>query len=161
MPLHFNLSHSHNLALCGVARSAIGVDLEQLRPLDNALNLAQRFFAPAESARLEQLTPGELASGFFRHWVCKEAYVKAIGQGLAHQLDQVQISFQSQAQLILPAASDIEQPSEQPNTEQLNNLAKTWTLRELTPQAQTVAAVVTQTLPTSWHFWQGHWNFVE
>ncbi|HUP42520.1 MAG TPA: 4'-phosphopantetheinyl transferase, partial [Thermoanaerobaculia bacterium] len=47
--LRFNLSHSANGALLAVARGReLGVDLEAIRPMDDAEALVERFFHPAE-----------------------------------------------------------------------------------------------------------------
>lgn len=49
--LQFNLAHSDDLMLLAVTRvSAIGVDVERLRPLNEAENIAERFFRPAKAA---------------------------------------------------------------------------------------------------------------
>jgi 4'-phosphopantetheinyl transferase len=48
--LNFNLSHSGDLALIGLGLgSAIGVDVEQVRPAPELESVARRFFRPEES----------------------------------------------------------------------------------------------------------------
>jgi len=80
--LCFNLSHSAELALCALAPGTeLGVDVEAHRPLDDMDALAERFFAPAEVAWLQQ--QADRMAAFFRLWTCKEAYVKALGLGLS------------------------------------------------------------------------------
>lgn len=92
--LQFNISHSHELALCAITASrAIGVDIEYLRPLPDAEPLAQRFFSKAEHARIQVLPVDEQAQVFFRLWTGKEAYLKATGKGLSHPLNQVEIVY--------------------------------------------------------------------
>ena len=92
--LQFNISHSHELALCAITASrAIGVDIEYLRPLPDAEPLAQRFFSKAEHARIQALPADEQAQVFLRLWTGKEAYLKATGKGLSHPLNQVEVIY--------------------------------------------------------------------
>ena len=84
----FNLSHSHELALCAVASGGeIGVDVEWQRHLAQH-DLAQRFFSPSESSALQQLEETRRHAGFFACWTRKEAYIKAKGLGLSLPLDR-------------------------------------------------------------------------
>ncbi len=81
--LEFNLSHSQDAAIFAVARHAIGVDLEAIRPVQYALSVAEGFFTPAEIAALRLEPPDQLSEAFLRCWTRKEAYVKASGHGLS------------------------------------------------------------------------------
>jgi 4'-phosphopantetheinyl transferase len=87
-PLHFNLSHSHGVVACAVTRDGpVGVDVELAERRLEFLALAGRYFAPAEVEYLGRLGAGELPAAFFAVWTLKEAFVKAIGQGLSFPLD--------------------------------------------------------------------------
>jgi 4'-phosphopantetheinyl transferase len=81
--LTFNLSHSADLALIGIAADAeIGVDLEQIRDEPDFTEIARWFFAAAEVEELNRL-PSELRTrAFLSSWTRKEAYAKARGEGL-------------------------------------------------------------------------------
>ena len=81
--LHFNLSHSGELALCAVADREVGVDLEQLEHHDDMQRVAQHFFSEVEARTLGTLSGMDRTHFFFRTWVRKEAYLKASGEGLA------------------------------------------------------------------------------
>ncbi len=95
--LSFNLSHSQGLALYAITRTSfIGIDIEYLRPLSDALQLAKRFFSPREYQAIAQLSPPEQQRAFFRAWTAKEAYLKATGSGLSGGLEKVEISTQSE-----------------------------------------------------------------
>ena len=91
-PLFFNLSHAGDFVLLGVSnRSEIGVDIEKIKKLD-CLNLAKRFFHLLEIDFLKQekdLKKQERL--FFKLWVYKEAYLKAIGLGISYGLDRFAI----------------------------------------------------------------------
>jgi len=83
--LCFNLTHTDGLAICLVSRAGeVGVDAEETsRTVDVAL-VARHFLSRHQQARLARLSPHERAARFFEQWVLKEAYVKAIGTGLAY-----------------------------------------------------------------------------
>jgi 4'-phosphopantetheinyl transferase len=81
--LQFSMSHSHFLGLYAVARDRrVGVDVERVRKGKAYSRLADRYFGAAEIGQLDA-TPAHLREPFFlRLWTRKEAYVKAIGDGL-------------------------------------------------------------------------------
>ncbi len=84
----FNLSHTRGLAAAALAwRGAVGVDVEAVDAAKADLAIAQNYFAPAEVAMLRRTPPAGRPLCFFRLWTLKEAYVKAIGAGLAAPLD--------------------------------------------------------------------------
>jgi 4'-phosphopantetheinyl transferase len=92
--LRFNLSHSVGLALLAVTREReIGIDLEYQRPGIASEGIAERFFSPAEVKSLRGLPKGMQTDSFFRCWTRKEAYIKAIGEGLSFPLDQFRVSL--------------------------------------------------------------------
>ncbi|MHC5725109.1 MAG: 4'-phosphopantetheinyl transferase HetI, partial [Nostoc sp.] len=91
--LAFNLSHSQELGLCAVnCTRPIGVDLEYIRPMSDLEALAKRFFLRREYEMLRSLSPNQQQEIFFRYWTCKEAYLKATGDGLS-QLEQIEVSL--------------------------------------------------------------------
>jgi 4'-phosphopantetheinyl transferase len=92
--LQFNVSHSGELALIAAGwRRAVGVDVEQWRPLPDMAAIAARVFAPAERHTLAGLAEAERSAAFFRCWTRKEAFIKATGLGLAQPLDRFVVSL--------------------------------------------------------------------
>ena len=80
----FNLSHAEDRLLVAVdPRREVGVDLERLRPIAEALDIARRCFDPAEVETLLRAAPGVAPEIFLRSWTRREAYLKALGIGLA------------------------------------------------------------------------------
>jgi 4'-phosphopantetheinyl transferase len=71
----------------------VGVDVEWLRPVPDAEQIAARYFAPGENDLLRALPPGTRLQAFFNCWTRKEAYVKALGNGLAQALDAFEVSL--------------------------------------------------------------------
>jgi 4'-phosphopantetheinyl transferase len=85
--IHFNLSHSGDLALIAVAVGLrVGVDLESVRERSDALEIARTYWASAEQDALRQVPPAEQCRTFYRLWTRKEAVLKATGQGITDGL---------------------------------------------------------------------------
>ncbi len=127
--LSFNLTHSHNLALLAVTQSArIGVDLELIADADYS-TIAQQFFAANELHALNALPPNQRRAAFYRCWVCKEAFIKARGEGLNLALDRFAVSVTpDEPAALLHVAGDAGE-------------ARHWQFATLTPAAGFVAAL--------------------
>jgi 4'-phosphopantetheinyl transferase len=94
--LEFNLAHSEGQMLIAVTESTrVGVDLECVRELPDAAELVRSFFSAREIAEFEALPNKERSVAFFRLWTCKEAWLKATGEGIANLLRQVEVSVLS------------------------------------------------------------------
>ncbi|MBE9249740.1 4'-phosphopantetheinyl transferase superfamily protein [Dolichospermum sp. LEGE 00240] len=133
--LLFNLSHSQDLALLGVSyQHQIGVDLEYIRTMSDLEGLAKRFFSAREYEYLRLLSPAQQQQIFFRYWTCKEAYLKATGDGLV-QLEEIEIDLTPNQPSKLLVSGD-------------------WSLRELTPANNFAAAVVVAGSNIHLHFWE-------
>jgi phosphopantetheinyl transferase len=75
-----SVSHSGDLVCCAIAeRGSIGVDVEVGRRRTAVTAIADRYFTAAEARWLE----AEPEQRFRMLWVLKEAYLKALGVGLA------------------------------------------------------------------------------
>ena len=85
----FNLSNTHGLVACAVARTeSIGVDVENHTRTTEPTQIADRFFSKPEVKALMALPEEEQRERFFSLWTLKEAYIKARGMGLAIPLGQ-------------------------------------------------------------------------
>ena len=94
-PIQFSLAHTTELVLYAFARHRpIGIDIEQVRDLPDALRVAERFFSPNESAALRALPAVRQAEGFLNCWTRKEAYLKARGEGLTAAPDRFDVSLE-------------------------------------------------------------------
>jgi 4'-phosphopantetheinyl transferase len=99
--LRFSVSRSQDVAVYAVSPGGqVGIDVERLDESVEADQLAERFFAPAESAHIRGLPPEEKASAFLNYWVSKEAYVKATGLGLNLPLNSFEVSLSGRPRLI-------------------------------------------------------------
>jgi len=86
--LNFSMAKSGARLLLGFASACeVGVDLEPTqRRAGHPLGIARRYFSVDEFTALSNLSPTRLDEAFLRTWACKEAVVKASGQGIANQL---------------------------------------------------------------------------
>jgi 4'-phosphopantetheinyl transferase len=92
--LRFNVAHSQDLALYAFALGrGIGVDLERIHPMSDADQLAASFFSLGENSAYQSLPSDEREEAFFRCWTRKEAYLKALGEGLTRPLGGFDVSL--------------------------------------------------------------------
>jgi 4'-phosphopantetheinyl transferase len=76
--LQFNVSHSGSAAMIAIARETdVGIDVEQIKERDRRDGIAKRVFTLREREAIDS------DEAFYRHWVAKEAFVKATSRGIA------------------------------------------------------------------------------
>jgi len=81
--IHFNISHSAELGVFAFAPDrAVGVDVENERPVRRLLDVAQRFMSEDEIRSLAATAPEDRDAAFLRSWVVREARLKAEGKGV-------------------------------------------------------------------------------
>lgn len=89
----FNISHSHDMALIAITLDLdIGVDIEKIREEVKFEKLAQHYFSQNEYEALQKLPKQQLPRAFYACWTRKEAFVKALGKGIAFGLAQFSVS---------------------------------------------------------------------
>ena len=91
--LHFNLSHCADLGLIGLCLDGpIGVDIEP-QGRDSDLSECESIFChPLEIQKLPE-NGLERAKRLLEIWTAKEALLKALGTGLMHHPESVQVSL--------------------------------------------------------------------
>jgi 4'-phosphopantetheinyl transferase len=90
----FNMSHSGGLAVFAfTAGCEVGVDVEHIRPLQDMQRIAERFFCSEEAQELMALPANQRDHGFYLGWTRKEAYIKAIGDGLSAPLNDFRLTL--------------------------------------------------------------------
>ena len=128
--VRFNLAHSRGLALYAITYDReVGIDLEHIRPMPDAEQIAARFFSSREVAAFRTTPPNKKLLAFFNCWTRKEAYLKANGDGLAQPLDQFEVSLA---------------PGEPARLLRIHNdpqAASRWSIQELTPATGYAAAI--------------------
>ncbi len=92
--LQFSVSHSGDCCMLALRLDyTIGIDVEEVRDLPQAINIAKSYFTPAESRALAALQGAAQREAFFVWWTHKEAAIKATGQSLAADLGRVEFDF--------------------------------------------------------------------
>jgi 4'-phosphopantetheinyl transferase len=138
-PLTFNLSHTQGLVACAIAAGApVGVDVESIeRTVDE--RVARRFFSTEETSALVHCRPAaRRTSRFFDLWTLKEAYIKAIGQGLSHPLNTIVFAIGDDGAITFLPPPEVD--------------AASWSFRLFAPTAHhrlAVAVATTSDAPTS------------
>lgn len=91
--LTFNSSHSGDWILHAFANGvSVGIDVEKLDPrIERCLDDYLVALAPEERVALEQCPPARRSFQFVRCWVRKEAYLKALGDGLQRAPELVSV----------------------------------------------------------------------
>jgi 4'-phosphopantetheinyl transferase len=93
-PLFFNLSHTGDYLLIAVSdQPQIGVDIEQIRSRPGLADIAQRCFSTQELNHWQSLPENQRLALFYRLWTKKEAFVKAVGRGLALGLEHCALAI--------------------------------------------------------------------
>ena len=89
--INFNLSHSGSLAACAIFKNEVGIDIQQISEVSDALMKKvttgreyELLYALDESARLDM---------FFRIWTIKESCLKFLGEGLGVAMSRLEVSF--------------------------------------------------------------------
>jgi 4'-phosphopantetheinyl transferase len=91
-----SFSSSGGVFTAGISRGTqLGIDVERLRELPDALEIAERFFHRNEVALLHRLPRSEVSSALIRLWSAKEACLKAVGLGMVHGPKEFVFSFNS------------------------------------------------------------------
>jgi 4'-phosphopantetheinyl transferase len=92
--LHFNLSHTKNFLSIGFASDfPVGIDIEQMKPLKNHLEIAKRFFSKSEVEQLLSFPADKILDGFYSCWTAKEAVIKLSGEGLSFPLKEFDVEL--------------------------------------------------------------------
>jgi 4'-phosphopantetheinyl transferase len=130
--IHFNVSHSEDLALIAVTRiGPVGVDVECIRPVRDMDHLVERFFSSRENGLFQALRDEDKPAAFFNLWTRKEALLKATGAGIT-RLSTVEVSFLAgERPRVLAFDGDPEK-------------AREWQLEECAPEPGYAGAVAIQ-----------------
>jgi 4'-phosphopantetheinyl transferase len=92
--LSFNVSHSGSLAVFAVANGfEVGVDVEEIHPINDLKATASIFLSPDELAEFEALPAATKMERFYTLWTCKEAILKALGSGFSSPVSNILETF--------------------------------------------------------------------
>jgi 4'-phosphopantetheinyl transferase len=131
--LEFNLTHTRRLVLAAFARGCrVGIDVEWLREINEFNEIAARFFTAGENAALGNIPENKRLAAFYEYWTCKEAFIKAIGEGVSHPLDSFEIEFKDEG---APHLHRLDQQASD---------SKLWTIKIFKPGAGYSAALAVE-----------------
>jgi len=128
--LEFSVSRSSNCCMLAVQLDhSIGIDIEKVRDLPQAIDIVQSYFTPVESKALSALRGAARRDAFFALWTHKEAMVKGLGISLAAHLGRIEFDLDPIGGLRL-VAWDRDQ-----------SVAQKWSVVRLDPAPGYVAAI--------------------
>lgn len=97
--LHFNTSHSGDWVLHAIDNAApVGVDVEAVRAELADIDQFKWVLSAEELASLLDTPTMDRAHAFAKVWVRKEAYVKAVGEGMSRSLPDISITVDANGQ---------------------------------------------------------------
>jgi 4'-phosphopantetheinyl transferase len=111
-----------------------------MRPLPDMDDLAQRFFSSEERSQIASIPREQSERAFFACWTRKEAYLKAVGNGLSTRLDSFCMMVS---------------PTESAGLLQINgdtHAAQAWTLQDLMLVSDYAAAIAYRRAPRPLRF---------
>lgn len=104
--IQFNMSRSKGLALYAFARNRpLGVDVEKIEPVPEMDRIVSLFFAPREIQDYTGLPLAARPEAFYRCWARKEAFMKAMGEGLFRPLSSFSVPLLPDEQSTVKNAS--------------------------------------------------------
>lgn len=128
--IQFNVSHSGDTIVLGfVQKYDIGVDVEYTKRSIEVEKIARLFFSKEEVTSLLSLDCDYHTQAFYNCWTRKEAFIKALGSGLAFPLDQFVVSLDS-----TKTATLIDTKWDKKEKEK-------WVLKSIEPQEDYIGAV--------------------
>lgn len=95
--LHLSSAVRDGFAAVAAAASPVGIDVERV----DGGEIPWRVLHPAEAAALAASSDEDRPSSFAALWACKEAYLKALGRGLARDPASFQVVLEEWGPAIL------------------------------------------------------------
>jgi len=143
--IRFNLSHSNGMTLYAFAIGReIGIDIEKVRDISEMEQIAESHFSVREYNVLCTLSESKIKEAFYNCWTRKEAFIKAIGDGLTMPLDSFDVSVVSG------------EPAKLLSIQGDQTKADHWSLQALTPSPGFIGALAVEGEYRHLACWQ--WN---
>ncbi|MFJ9041466.1 4'-phosphopantetheinyl transferase family protein [Streptomyces sp. NPDC102406] len=100
--LHLSLAHTEELVVVAVSTGGpVGVDTESTERQASYALLRDQVCTAEEAAELDALPEDERRARFLRLWTLKEAYTKALGQGMRRRFNAVGFTWDGEGRATL------------------------------------------------------------
>ena len=103
LTIHFNLSHSQDIAMLAVASRDTGIDIECINRKHEWQKIMHRFYTESEQQKILALPDNLQQRAFYQVWTRKEAHMKVTGQGLHLAPGQFTVSVPPEPAVLLDA----------------------------------------------------------
>jgi len=134
--LHFNIAHTDDVVVAAFSRThPVGIDVEPLNREVDVEALAERVLTDTERQRWRALPAARRRDVFLHLWTCKEAFLKATGQGLQRASDTIECRFEGN---MVAALDDAEAYTPQTS----NTAAARWAVRAFSASEGIAGAIV-------------------
>ncbi|MHA1830457.1 MAG: 4'-phosphopantetheinyl transferase family protein, partial [Candidatus Helarchaeota archaeon] len=100
----------------------IGIDIEKIREIPEMDTVVKKFFSKYEKDTYNQLPDNQKKKAFFNCWTRKEAFIKAIGEGLYFPLNKFDVSLKPN------------EPVKIISINENKDIASKWTLQDVKPK---------------------------
>jgi 4'-phosphopantetheinyl transferase len=99
IPLEYNLSHCEGFIAVAFGTISQGIDIEQIRHLNDLEGISRQVFTEKELAEVFDTNDTEIQNQtFFKFWSCKEAALKAHGTGFMKDPKSLELHFKPKAE---------------------------------------------------------------
>ena len=143
--LHFNVGHTGTVVVVAFSRrQPIGIDVEPRARTVDAPSLAGRVLTALERDRWQSRPAPHRQAAFLHVWTCKEAFLKATGEGLHRAPKTIESIVDGSTVVALRDASDA--PDTPPSTNE-------WAVRPFSAADGVIGAIVRKgevPTPLSW-----------
>lgn len=128
--IKFNISNSGTKVVIGVSNMVeIGVDIENIKFIDNFESVADIHFSLNEINLLNKYKGEEKLILFFKIWCAKESFIKAIGTGVYFPLKDFSVNLNSNENINLNKENLLEYLELNPNMKEI--VQNKWKLKEI------------------------------
>jgi 4'-phosphopantetheinyl transferase len=141
--LLFNVAHSGDIAVYVIGgHDPVGIDVEvsQTCEIDEIEALANRFFSLGEKTSVLSVAKAAQRRAFYNCWTRKEAYLKALGVGLAGPLDKFEVTVEA------------DQPPALRRIDGADDEVARWSMFSFEPVDGAIAAVAVRRRPATMRF---------
>ena len=125
--IDFNLSHAGSCVVLALSVARVGIDVETVERVRDWRAIAGRFFSAGERAAIAACAASGQRTAFFRTWVRKEAFVKALGTGVATGFGRFDVSTGTEPALLDARIAGVD--------------AREWSIRDFDPGPGHLGAV--------------------